>query len=251
MDEEICWLKGIMLDPDDDVRRLAYADWLEERGSPADEARAKFIRSQIQNPRAEGLSQEETAWHASFEDEWLGLPKITKAGMDQRIFARGFPHRWHVDAKLMIDAWLREPTLAPIEHLALQVSEVSMSWLQLEPPSPMLPLRSLSVTCFSPVGHYLPIMLQRFGPLPRLDSLLVQDDYFADEELRMLLSDDSYPYLQQLAIPRCGLTDEAAEWLATSAWVGRLKSLNVLGNRISPSRMSWLRERFGEALVEG
>ncbi len=41
-------LAGIAADPDNDLRRLVFADWLDDHGEPA---RAEFIRLQIEGPR--------------------------------------------------------------------------------------------------------------------------------------------------------------------------------------------------------
>ena len=40
-------LAAIIADPDDNLPRLAYADWLEEFGTPSEVARATFIRDQV------------------------------------------------------------------------------------------------------------------------------------------------------------------------------------------------------------
>jgi len=57
MTEENCFLKVILDDPADDTPRLVYADWLDERGDnlnrPADKARARFIRLQVEYARQE------------------------------------------------------------------------------------------------------------------------------------------------------------------------------------------------------
>jgi uncharacterized protein (TIGR02996 family) len=45
--DEEALLQGISADPDDDLPRLAYADWLEERGDLARARYAKFIRAQL------------------------------------------------------------------------------------------------------------------------------------------------------------------------------------------------------------
>src|SRR5262245_45372587 len=47
MVEDEALLRAIVEDPDDDLPRLAYADWLEERGDEAQLARADFIRTQV------------------------------------------------------------------------------------------------------------------------------------------------------------------------------------------------------------
>src|SRR5205807_10301364 len=44
MDRQRQFLQAILDDPDDDMLRLIYADWLEERGDP----RAEFIRVQCE-----------------------------------------------------------------------------------------------------------------------------------------------------------------------------------------------------------
>ena len=41
-------LAGIAADPDNDLRRLVFADWLDDHGEPA---RAEFIRLQIEGSR--------------------------------------------------------------------------------------------------------------------------------------------------------------------------------------------------------
>src|SRR5688572_25329619 len=48
MTENEALLAAIVADPDDDLPRLAYADWLEENGNEADRDRAEFIRVQCQ-----------------------------------------------------------------------------------------------------------------------------------------------------------------------------------------------------------
>ena len=46
MDDEPALLAAIEARPDDDTPRLAYADWLDERGTATDRALAAFIRLQ-------------------------------------------------------------------------------------------------------------------------------------------------------------------------------------------------------------
>lgn len=45
--DEHALLAAVHVDPDDDVPRLVYADWLEERGGDGDAARAEFIRGHV------------------------------------------------------------------------------------------------------------------------------------------------------------------------------------------------------------
>lgn len=47
-DDRQAHVRGILEHPDDDTRRLVYADWLDEQGRPADAARAELIRTQVE-----------------------------------------------------------------------------------------------------------------------------------------------------------------------------------------------------------
>ena len=49
--DEKALLAAVCADPEDDTVRLAYADWLDERGDPASTDRAAFIRVQIEAAR--------------------------------------------------------------------------------------------------------------------------------------------------------------------------------------------------------
>ena len=45
MSDEAAFLNAILANPEDDAPRLVYADWLDERGDPASEAKAAFLRA--------------------------------------------------------------------------------------------------------------------------------------------------------------------------------------------------------------
>ncbi|MCI0700590.1 MAG: TIGR02996 domain-containing protein [Planctomycetia bacterium] len=72
MNEREALLKAICENPDDDTPRLVFADWLQENG---DEARAEFIRAQIELARGvenARLKDREEALLATHRDEELG-----------------------------------------------------------------------------------------------------------------------------------------------------------------------------------
>src|SRR4051794_40379569 len=69
------FLAAVLADPDDDLPRLIFADYLEERG----DVRGEFIRTQIElaradvdDPRRDKLQAREAELQAEFEDAWLG-----------------------------------------------------------------------------------------------------------------------------------------------------------------------------------
>ena len=47
MTEEDAFLAGIRAHPSDDLRRLVYADWLEERGTAEARAKAEYLRLEV------------------------------------------------------------------------------------------------------------------------------------------------------------------------------------------------------------
>jgi uncharacterized protein (TIGR02996 family) len=62
MTDDCALMQAILADPDDDVVRLAYADWLEENGNDEQQARAEFIRVQIALSR---MADDDPAWTSS------------------------------------------------------------------------------------------------------------------------------------------------------------------------------------------
>jgi uncharacterized protein (TIGR02996 family) len=87
------FLRAICERPDDDVPRLVYADWLDERGGPADADRACFIRTQIErarlapeDDRQARLAASERELLARHRDEW----GVREPGASARKFRRGF-----------------------------------------------------------------------------------------------------------------------------------------------------------------
>jgi uncharacterized protein (TIGR02996 family) len=93
---EEAFLQAIFAEPGEDTHRLAYADWLEERGDPASLARAEFIRVQVELARlppddargAELRKREEKLWGAN-RSAWLGSVPRSLRRPDLR-FHRGF-----------------------------------------------------------------------------------------------------------------------------------------------------------------
>src|SRR5262245_43458423 len=103
MNDEDAFRKAVLADPDDDLPRLGFADWLEENGQPE---RAAFVRAQV---RLAAMDEDDPARAALLRDEaaylptakrsvdwydppaWLkGLPQWVLEGLD---FERGFPAR--------------------------------------------------------------------------------------------------------------------------------------------------------------
>jgi uncharacterized protein (TIGR02996 family) len=94
MDES--FLRAIRADPEADLPRLVWADWLEERDGPGDAARAEFVRVQCElkrlpdgDPGYNALEDREHALLAEHERDWLGdsVTYVSEAG--EWAFRRG------------------------------------------------------------------------------------------------------------------------------------------------------------------
>jgi uncharacterized protein (TIGR02996 family) len=115
MNERQAFLRAIEAEPQDDVPRLVYADWLEEYGE-AD--RARFIRLQCRHlPEQEGEAAALLERHSA---EWTaGLPGWAKNVK----FVRGFPHFYSLTGKQFLEAAAAIRAVAPLDTLFLRLLE--------------------------------------------------------------------------------------------------------------------------------
>lgn len=120
-------LKAICADPDNDLPRLVYADYLEESGHPE---RAAFIRLQIEFVRKclagegfdDGIRGELADFWAAHQQRWMAaeLPQVKGVTWDFA-FHRGFIERVSVET----DTLLRDNAedilgFTPIHHLCVR-----------------------------------------------------------------------------------------------------------------------------------
>src|SRR6202140_1564481 len=95
-------LQAILTTPDDDLHRLAYADWLNDFGSAADLQRAGFIRLQVEAAKLpEGnepatLNQQADPLFTAHRAEWEG--PLIELGVTEIGWERGFPARVGISA---------------------------------------------------------------------------------------------------------------------------------------------------------
>ena len=97
MPEARALLQAICEQRDDDLPRLAYADWLEETGGPAERCRAEFIRAQIElakmgedDPRRADLERREAALLGAHGFTWAAEVHPSAHNLE---FRRGFVER--------------------------------------------------------------------------------------------------------------------------------------------------------------
>ncbi len=122
MGTEDAFLHDILAHPDDDVPRLIYADWLDERNDP----RGEFIRIQCalsrlsdEDPRRWTLEMRERELLRDHHATWL--PKDA-AGL-KCDFRRGFVERVEMTPEQFLSAADRIFEQAPIRHLHMRATQ--------------------------------------------------------------------------------------------------------------------------------
>jgi uncharacterized protein (TIGR02996 family) len=114
---EYDWLLACAVNPDDDLVRKGFADWLGDQG---DADRAQYIRVSVKLARQPAAEQNlrEKGWAETVLEEnrvrWLG-PLVESAPADCWSFERGLP----LGLEVNLDRKLRLATLAKSPHLAL------------------------------------------------------------------------------------------------------------------------------------
>lgn len=127
MTEREALLAVILREPEDDLPRLIYADWLEERGEVA---YAAFIRVQLNLARGAGSPVERRSWERlqrelllQHEEEWveplrqvLNLPVGVWGGW---VFRRGFAEYFHMPAAVLQRFGAALATRTPLRSIYL------------------------------------------------------------------------------------------------------------------------------------
>src|SRR5262245_4258591 len=118
-------VREIAAHSDDDMPRLVYADWLEERG----DAQAEFIRLQCESARITDparrrlLIERETALLAEHRAQWL---RPIAAGLIRGVFHRGVLDQAEVKPRALLeqaDAWFR---CFPLVTLQVNLQDVPL-----------------------------------------------------------------------------------------------------------------------------
>ncbi|MGL4423875.1 MAG: TIGR02996 domain-containing protein [Gemmataceae bacterium] len=219
-------LAGVLIAPRDDLPRLLYADALEERGAPADVARAEFIRVQCELAQAENLDARirEKALLSLHGPQWLeplrkrGEPLFNRGTHAQ--FVRGFVEIVWMPAGVFVAKAAKLFSKAPVQELRV--------------------VRATAAELVALFDHPL---------LARLTRLDLSDRRY-EHRLAELLT--SSPYTRGLEVVRlraCGLLDAAATLLCEVPRDWQPRVIDLSHNVFSPAGLAQLRRRYGAALV--
>jgi uncharacterized protein (TIGR02996 family) len=247
---EEAFLQAVFAEPAEDTHRLAYADWLEERGDPAALARAEFIRVQVELARLppddargpELRKREKKLWEAN-HSAWLESVPRSLRRPDLR-FHRGFLEEMHFTPAALLrhgDALFRqhplqrvwlERTLTAKEASELGVRPFLARWTALGIDGGWTfytPYSSLS----APFGE--PNALRVLLSTPYLSGLRVltlAGNGLLRRGAALLAACPCLGHLTTLDLGYCLIGDKGVEALMTAPDLSRLTSLRLDGNQI-------------------
>lgn len=123
------FLAAIVADPNNDLPRLVYADWLEEQGDRGSVARSEFIRVQCElaqlpehHPRAAELFDREQALLLEYDERWRAELELGRLGFNRQSapFRRGFLESFSVsNASAFVAEAQRLGCLTPLRGVTL------------------------------------------------------------------------------------------------------------------------------------
>jgi uncharacterized protein (TIGR02996 family) len=217
MSDREALLLGIRTAPDDDLPRLAYADWLEEHGEPD---RAELIRVQIErahlpegDARAAKLLRREKALLKQHGADWcdthLGMVGELRRGFLEHVTC--WPHN-------ALEAGAELVERFPVRSLCLRVDP--LDWTKIRDLGRQPWLARLTAL--------------RFIKAPGTTGGL------SDGGLEALLTSPHLRNLQVLELPGCGITTEGARMLAHAEHLVALRELDLTWCPIEAAGMTHL-----------
>jgi len=220
------FLQAILADPDDDVHRLVFADWLEERGDP----RGEFIRLQIERNRP-CLDEVKSAWLwvreqellSAYEAEWV---QELRPWVREWRFSRGFVEWVRIPAEYLVGGGRKVFHRTPIRSARFNEATEHVAALAELPELAALQLIDLGYNLLT-AREVEPLVVSPH--LRNLVSLDLACNPLADAGARALAA-APFPKLRELYLYRTQLGNEGLEALLDAhGWPG-FTILNLYGN---------------------
>ncbi|HEY1375481.1 MAG TPA: TIGR02996 domain-containing protein, partial [Gemmataceae bacterium] len=242
------FLRAIAENPDDDLPRLVYADWLDEHGEPE---RAEFIRVQCELarlPRDEArfakLQRREEELLTKYETEWR---PGSFDGLTFGPFERGFVRALAATQfeAFLAHIWDIKP-LRPIHEL--RIGRMRTSQLRRLAQVRLLSAFTLLDVSNGTIGNDAIPAFVRSPHLHNLRLLNLAWHRIGDVGAQALAEATTLAGLQSLELQGNRIGDTGAEALAASPHLASLSRLDLRGNPIGREGRAILRARFGTAV---
>jgi uncharacterized protein (TIGR02996 family) len=204
---EPTFLAAVLADPDDDVTRLAFADWLQEQDDPALRLRGEFVQIQVRIARhASGTSP----------GEWADAERLPELKRRERELIDAHGKTWAT------------PFVGVIE--SYQFARGFVESISLEPTKFVAHAATLfAVAPLQKVRFTQPISLALVGSpsLAKVVELDLGASQMGDAGLSRLLGSRNLSGLRRLNLSQCYLTDRGIAGLAASPILAQLEALNL------------------------
>lgn len=227
------FVAAIHAEPDDDLPRLIYADWLDEHGDP----RGPFVRAQLALARLPSDDPQRSEWAelekellAEHESEWIGE-------LNEEMFGWCF-HRGFVEVKLDMsrfldyeNKWLDRPIVAGVHLYAPKVMDLDrLEALCHSPRAERVRSLDLGFEWIRDAGAKL---LASSSHLLRLTALELGTNGIGDPGVEALANSNHLPALQYLGLGNNMITDAGATCLASAPQRAGLQRLDLSKNEIT------------------
>jgi len=239
------FVAAIQVEPDDDVPRLIYADWLDEHGDP----RGPFVRAQVALARLPANDPQRAEW-AELEKELLAEHEFEWAGaLNEEMFGWCF-HRGFVEVKLDIarfldyeNKWLDRPIVAGVHLYAPKLMDLDrLSALCRSPKSLRVRSLDLGFEWIRDAGAKLIAAARYFHHLAGLE---LMTNGIGDDGVLALAQTQLLPALVYLGLANNLVTDVGAQVLTNSPHRSALRRLDLSRNNINMPLESLLAKDYG------
>ena len=213
--DEHAFMTAVLEAPDDDTPRLVFADWLDERGTDDDLARAALIRAQCR------LEQDPVGRErAALEREVKALLKVNAKRWTQSLRTTGIGHSYEF-RRGFLDGLTISPTA--FVRRGRELYELAPTIRTVRFPNAANELRALAASPF----------LARLASAD-LTLMCTCGRCGIDAELRDLFKSKHTKNLRHLNISRDRIDAEGMRALARSTVLTNLTSLDLSGNTMQP-----------------
>jgi uncharacterized protein (TIGR02996 family) len=234
------FIAAICAEPDDNLPRLIYADWLDDRGDP----RGEFIRLQLSVRMGEWANVARMSeLEKLYGRKWAG-PFADWAYMVG--FRRGFPEHVVIPADVFIDLADDIFNIAPIQGVSLIGAAKKIRKLTRLPALSHLTALHLTGTMIGDAGV---AKLAACPHLNNLRTLRLGHCGLTSKAVGQLCAGATFANLTQLDMADNRIDGDAVAALANSALISRLERLDLRNNDLSTMEAEKIRQFMPERCV--